>query len=152
MLRRTMYEHHDRQFIMLTGSIRSVDVQAQAIFRVVPEDSQIERQETLTHKSRLGACWTLINSRNQGTRTRRVRLWRLESIFARRVMGVANTVECLDTVLVKSLIGHAIVEPGDGLVIAVMTMDARVRPSQQWQCQCQVVLIQHFCQWWWVCC
>ena len=152
MISRTMYEHHDRQFIMLTSSIGPVDIQAQAIFRVISEYGQVERQEALTDESRLGACWTLINSRNQRARTRRVRLWRLESIFARRVMGVANTVECLDTVLVKSLIGHAIVEPGDGLVIAVMTMDARVRPSQQWQCQCQVVLIQHFCQWWWVCC
>ena len=152
MISRTMYEHHDRQFIMLTSSIGPVDIQAQAIFRVISEYGQVERQEALTDESRLGACWTLINSRNQRARTRRVRLWRLESIFTRRVMGVADTVECLNTVLVKSLIGHAIVELGDGLVIAVMTMNARARPGQQWQCQCQVVLIQHCHRWWWVCC
>lgn len=126
---------------MFTGSIGPVDVQAQAIFRVISEDGQVERQEALTHKSRLRTCWTLINGRNQRIRTRCVWLWRLESIFTRRVMCVANTMECLDTVLVKALIGHAIVELGNRLVIAIMTTGARARPGQQWQRQCQVVLI-----------
>ena len=146
MISRTMYEHHNRQFIIFTGSIGPVDIQAQAIFRVVSEDCQVKRQETLAHELRLRARWALIHSRNQGTRTRRVWLWRLESIFTRRVMGVANTVECLNTVLVKALIGHEVLELGDGLIIAVVTMDARARPGQQWQYQCQVVLTQHFCR------
>jgi hypothetical protein len=148
MLRRTVYEHHDRQLIMLTGPIGPVDVQAQTVFRVIPEDSQVERQEALTHESRLRTCWALVNSRDQGTRTRRVWLWRLESILARCVVRVANTVECLDTVLVEALIGHATVELGDRLVvIAIVTVNTCGRPGQQWQCQRQVVLIQHPCQW-----
>jgi hypothetical protein len=141
-----MDENHDRQLVIYSGSIGPVDIQAQAIFRVVSEDRQIERQEALTHESRLRACWSLVNGRDQGPRTWRVRLWRLESVFTRRVVGVANSMECLDTVLVEALIGYAVVELGDGLVIAVMTMDARGCPGQQWQCQCQVMLIQHSCR------
>lgn len=149
MLRRTVYEHHDRQLIMLTSPIGPVNVQAQTVFRVIPEDSQVERQEALTHESRLRTCWALVNSRDQGTRTRRVWLWRLESILARCVVRVANTVECLDAVLVEALIGHAIVELGDRLVviIAIVTVNTCGRLGQQWQCQRQVVLIQHPCQW-----
>jgi hypothetical protein len=146
MVRRTVYEHHDRQLIMFTGSIGPVDVQAQTVFRIIPEDGQVERQEALAHKSRLRACRALVNSRDQGPRTRSVRLWWLESIFTRRVVGVANTMECLNTILVKALIGHAIVELGDRLVIAIVAVDARNRPGQAWQGQCQVVLKQHSCR------
>lgn len=147
ILGRTVYEHHDRKFVMFTGSIGSVDVQTQAIFRVISEDSQVERQEALTHESRLRACWTLVNGRDQGIRTRYVWLGWLEAIFARCVVSVANTVECLDTILVEALVGRAIVQLDHGLVIAIVTIDARGRPGQQWQCQCQVVMIQHPCQW-----
>jgi hypothetical protein len=148
MLRRTVYEHHDRQLIMLTSPIGPVNVQAQTVFRVIPEDSQVERQEALTHESRLRACWALVDGRDQGTRTWCVWPWWLEPILARCVVRVANTVECLDAVLVEALIGHATVELGDRLVvIAIVAVDARGRPSQHWQRQCQVALKQHPCQW-----
>jgi hypothetical protein len=134
---------------MLAGSIGPVDIQAQTVFRVISEDSQVERQEALAYKSRLRACWALVNSRDQGTRTRRVRLWRLESILARCVVSVANTMECFDAILVEALIGHAIIELGDRLVVitAIVTVNTCGRLGQQWQCQRQVVLIQHPCQW-----
>lgn len=77
-----MYEDHDWEFIIFLRSIGPIDIKTQAILRVLPEDSEIQRQELLAYANVLRARWTWVVGQDEVARTRRERLWRIEAIRA----------------------------------------------------------------------
>lgn len=105
-----MYKDHHWEVIIFLRSIGPIDIKTQAILRVLPEDSEIQRQELLAYANILRARWTGVVGQDEVARTRRERLWRIKAILARGVVCILDTEKRLDAVLVSAAISHVVVE------------------------------------------